>query len=216
MNSNHYRVNAGWMHFGVIVLGLTIALGCQKTEAPSEAVGSKTETPTPMPASVDEPEQEGGNSMSLEISSSAFDDQGTIPREHTADGQDVSPPLSWSGVPEGTQSLALVCDDPDAPVGTWVHWVIWNIPAGAGGLDEAVPPQQRELPNGAVQGTNDFKKIGYGGPAPPRGPAHRYFFKLYALDTSLDLAPGAKKDELEKAMQGHILAEAQLVGQYGR
>ena len=154
--------------------------------------------------------------MDMQLTSSVFEDNGTIPKQYTADGQDVSPPLAWMGAPEGAKSFALICDDPDAPVGTWVHWVIWNIPGDASELDEAIPPQQRELPNGARQGMNDFKKSGYGGPAPPRGPAHRYFFKLYALDTVLDLASGAKKDALEETMQGHILAQAQLVGRYGR
>jgi len=234
MNAKSCRLSVGWMRFGAIVLALAVIFGCQKAEAPSQAASpgtqasaerpdepglvapsAETAAPAPRPAG-GEREQEGGDAMTLDITSPAFEDQGTIPKQYTADGEDVSPPLSWSGVPEGTQSLALICDDPDAPVGTWVHWVIWNIPARETGLKEGIPVKERELSNGSVQGTNDFRKIGYGGPAPPRGPAHRYFFKLYALDKSLDLAPGAKKNALEKAMEGHVLAEAQIVGQYGR
>lgn len=235
MSAHVYHGSVRWLRFAVVVLVLAVTFACQKAEAPLEDMDRKTAVPadTPdqgevglppvdtsavpeTPALAGEPEQEGGSTMRLEITSSAFEDQGTIPKQYTADGQDVSPPLSWPGVPEGTESLALICDDPDAPVGTWVHWVIWNIPSNETGLKEGISARERELSNGAVQGTNDFRKIGYGGPAPPRGPAHRYFFKLYALDTSLDLAPGAKKDELEKAMKGHVLAEAELVGRYGR
>ena len=111
--------------------------------------------------------------------------------------------------------MALIADDPDAPGGTWVHWVIYDLPANAQELPEGVPPD-RELANGARQGHNDFRKIGYGGPCPPRGPAHRYFFKLYALDTKLNLQPGATKAELERAIKGHVLAEAQQMGRYQR
>ena len=126
-----------------------------------------------------------------------------------------SPPLHWSEPPEGTQSLALICDDPDAPVGTWVHWVLFNLPAETRELEEGLPTTET-LSNGAKQGKNDFGKIGYGGPAPPKGKPHRYFFKLYALDKAVDLSPGATKAKLVEAMKGHILAEGQLVGKYGR
>jgi len=150
----------------------------------------------------------------MQLTSSAFADGGTIPRRHTCDGDDVSPPLAWSGVPDDAISLALIADDPDAPRGTWVHWVLYNLPAAVTSLPEALPADER-LPNGALQGRNDFRRTGYGGPCPPSG-THRYFFKLYALDTMLDLAPGATKQELLQAMDGHVLAEAQLMGRYAR
>ena len=152
--------------------------------------------------------------MALQITSTAFSEGEMIPKLYTCDGTDVSPDLSWTGVPEDTKSLALICDDPDAPVGTWVHWVLFNIPAGEKGiLPEAAP--EAALPNGAKHGTNDFGRLGYGGPCPPGG-THRYFFKLYALDTVLSLGSGATKAQVEEAMQGHILAEAQLMGKYKR
>jgi len=152
--------------------------------------------------------------MALEITSSAFSEGQMIPTRHTCDGPDVSPDLAWSGVPEKTQSLALICDDPDAPIGTWVHWVVFNLPAGADGLLAEMPPDAI-LENGARHGINDFRKLGYGGPCPPGG-THRYFFKLYALDTALELESGITKARLLEAMEGHILAEAQLMGKYKR
>lgn len=153
--------------------------------------------------------------MDISLSSSAFEDGGIIPARYTADGEDVSPPLAWGAVPAGTRSLALICDDPDAPRGTWVHWVIFNIPPETRELPEAVPAEE-VLADGARQGRNDFGRIGYGGPAPPPGRAHRYFFKLYALDTVLELEPGATKAQLLEAMKGHILAAGQLMGRYQR
>ena len=152
--------------------------------------------------------------MTLEITSSAFSEGEMIPTGYTCDGPDVSPDLAWTGVPETTQSLALICDDPDAPMGTWVHWVLFNIPPGARGLPGEISPDAA-LENGARHGTNDFGRLGYGGPCPPGG-THRYFFKLYALDTELDLASGITKAQLVEAMEGHILAEAQLMGTYSR
>ena len=152
--------------------------------------------------------------MALEITSSAFSEGKMIPTRYTCDGPDVSPDLAWSGVPDTAQSLALICDDPDAPMGTWVHWVLFNIPAGTSGLPAEIPPDA-VLENGGRHGTNDFGRLGYGGPCPPGG-THRYFFKLYALDTELDLASGITKAQLLEAMEGHILAEAQLMGKYKR
>jgi len=147
--------------------------------------------------------------MSITLTSTAFTEGGTIPKKYTCDDANFSPALAWSGVPEGTRSLALIADDPDAPVGTWVHWVLYDLPADL-----------TSLPEGAqglgTQGTNDFRRAGYGGPCPPKGPAHRYYFKLYALDTQLNLKPGASKADVEKAMKGHILAQGQLMGKYGR
>ena len=150
----------------------------------------------------------------MNLKSSAFQQEGLVPSQYTCDGANVSPPLTWSDPPAKTQSFALISDDPDAPVGTWVHWVAWNIPPAARSLDENVPKKDA-LPNGMKQGTTDFRKIGYGGPCPPSG-THRYFFKLYALDTTLNLSPRTTKKDLERAMQTHILAQAELMGKYSR
>ncbi|HSB12113.1 MAG TPA: YbhB/YbcL family Raf kinase inhibitor-like protein [Blastocatellia bacterium] len=152
--------------------------------------------------------------MKLAVTSSAFKDAEAIPTRYTCDGENTSPALNWSGMPDGTKSLALICDDPDAPAGTWVHWVLYGLPPTVAGLPEGMPATQNT--QGALQGTNDFGSIGYGGPCPPSGKPHRYFFKLYALDAQLNLKPGARKGDLVKAMQGHILAEGQLVGTYRR
>jgi len=150
----------------------------------------------------------------MELKSAAFQPGEMIPSKYTCDGPDVSPPLSWADSPAGTKSFALISDDPDAPGGTWVHWVIWNIPATTRSLEENLPKKD-SLPNGAKQGTTDFRRIGYGGPCPPSG-THRYFFKLYALDTTLNLPPRTTKRDLEKAMQGHVLGQAELMGKYRR
>ncbi len=152
--------------------------------------------------------------MEIKITSSAFEESGMIPAKYTCDGADVSPPLKWDAVPEGTKSIALISDDPDAPVGTWVHWVIFGLPADTRELAENITPD-KTLPNGAKQGTSDFGRIGYGGPCPPSG-THRYFFKIYALDAELALEAGARKRDLLRAMEGHILAEGQLMGKYKR
>jgi hypothetical protein len=152
--------------------------------------------------------------MDLELKSTVFDNGGKIPDKFTCDGPDVSPALEWGSVPEECKTLAIICDDPDAPMGTWVHWVIYNIPAETEGLEEGVPADEF-LPNGSVQGTNDFRRIGYGGPCPPGG-THRYYFKIYALDSELNLKPGATKAQVLEAMEGHILAQGQLMGRYSR
>jgi Raf kinase inhibitor-like YbhB/YbcL family protein len=149
------------------------------------------------------------------VESVAFAEGQTIPTRYTGDGANVSPPLTWSGVPEGTQSLVLICEDPDAPRGTWSHWVLFALPADTRELAEGIPPQAT-LPNGAAQGTNDFGNPGYGGPAPPPGKPHRYFFRLYALDTRVTLRPGAKRQDVLTALEGHILGQGQLMGTYGR
>jgi Raf kinase inhibitor-like YbhB/YbcL family protein len=153
--------------------------------------------------------------MSIEVTSSMFQTGAPIPKQFTGDGADQSPPLKWSEPPSGTKSLALICDDPDAPRGTWVHWVLFHVPSQTRELEEGVPTTET-LGNGAKQGKNDFGNIGYGGPAPPKGPPHRYFFKLYALDAVTDLPPGVTKAQLVDAMKGHILAEGQIMGKYGR
>ena len=151
----------------------------------------------------------------MKISSAAFSAGEMIPKKFTCDGPDVSPKLAWSDVPAKTQSFALIVEDPDAPVGTWVHWVLFDLPADTKELAEGVPKQD-QLSNGARQGRNDFGKIGYGGPCPPPGKPHSYFFKLYALDAKLNLKAGATKADVESAMKGHIFAQAELVARYGR
>ena len=153
--------------------------------------------------------------MALHITSPDFSEGEAIPKKFTCDTQDVSPKLEWNEPPANTGSFALIMDDPDAPAGTWVHWVLYDLPADAKELPERVP-RQEQLASGARQGRNDFGKIGYGGPCPPPGKPHRYFFKLYALDTKLNLKSGATKADLERTMKGHILAQAQLIGRYGR
>lgn len=162
-----------------------------------------------------EKQKAGGTVVSLELKSTAFEEGESIPKKNTCDGEGISPALSWSRVPEGTKSFALICDDPDAPMGTWVHWIIYGIPSGMTQLPEAVPAEKMVL-DGVRQGITDSKRIGYGGPCPPRGTPHRYFFKLYALDTELDLDSGATKRQLLAAMEGHVLAQGQLIGKYGR
>jgi Raf kinase inhibitor-like YbhB/YbcL family protein len=157
----------------------------------------------------------GGIAMAFSIMSPSFDAGGSISQKFTCDGPDLSPALKWTDPPAGTKSFAIIADDPDAPVGTWVHWVVYNLPADARELAEGMPASET-LPNGAKQGMTDFRRVGYGGPCPPKGPAHRYFFKLYALDGMMNLPPKATKADLEKAMKGHILAETELMGKYGR
>jgi len=149
--------------------------------------------------------------MALKISSSAFAEGELIPKKYTCDGENVSPPLAWEGVPEGTKSLALVCDDPDAPGKTWVHWVIYGIPVETTELPENVPTEI-ELSDGSRQGVNDFGNVGYGGPCPPSG-THRYFFKLFALEINLRFV-GRVTDGLLDEIKGYILAEGQLMGRY--
>jgi Raf kinase inhibitor-like YbhB/YbcL family protein len=157
---------------------------------------------------------EGEVSMTIELSSPAFAQGETIPEKYTCDGEDISPPLQWQNVPEGARSLALIVDDPDAPRGDWVHWLLYNIPETAGELPENVAPAE-SVPGGGSQGSSSWSRVGYGGPCPPGG-THRYFFKLYALDTELDLDAGATKEALLAAMEGHILGQGELMGTYAR
>lgn len=153
--------------------------------------------------------------MAFELTCSEFKEGELIPSKYTCSGQDISPPLQWTQPPKGTRSLALIMDDPDAPAGTWVHWVIFNLPADQGGLPERVPPKE-SFPKGVRQGVNDFKGIGYGGPCPPPGKPHRYYFKLYALNIILGLSSGSTKTQVLEACKNHILGEAQLMGRFGR
>lgn len=152
--------------------------------------------------------------VQMKLTSPAFNEGGPIPAKFTCNGADVSPPLAWTDVPAGTKSLALICDDPDAPVGTWVHWVLFDLPPSLSGLPEGIPARPT-LEGGGVHGTNSWRRIGYGGPCPPGG-THRYFFKLYALDITLGLGNSATAKDVQAAMQGHVLGEAQLMGRYGR
>lgn len=157
--------------------------------------------------------------MSLIVRSSAFAEGHAIPRRHTEDGEDLSPPLKWSTLPPGTQELALIVDDPDAPrADPWVHWLIYNIAATTGALDEGIAPVAHPaVPSGAAQGKNTWGTLGYRGPAPPKGHGvHHYHFKLYALDAALNLAPGLEKHDVMMALSGHILGHAELVGTYQR
>lgn len=183
-----------WMLM-IAVLVLSACSGASTTVAPS-------------------PAEEGEEPMDFSLTSSAFEHEGTIPTKYSCDGDDISPPLIWTDPPEGTESFALIADDPDAPVGVWVHWVLYNIPADVRELPEGVPAQA-ELDDGSLHGRNGWGRNDYGGPCPPGG-THRYFFKLYALDTTLDLGPGARKKKLLNAMDGHILAQAELMGTFSR
>lgn len=188
---------------------MAAVVGCKHEAAPESAKSGGAKAIS----------QEREGLMGLLIESTAFADGERIPKRFTEDGEDVSPPLTWSGPPAGTKELALICDDPDAPTPQpWVHWVIYKIAAGTGGLPEKVPtPARLSEPPGALQGKNSWGRIGYGGPAPPRGHGtHHYHFKLYALDAPLDVAPGLNKDRLLAAMKGHILAQGELVGTYQR
>ena len=152
--------------------------------------------------------------MEINVTSSAFTQGGMIPVLYTCDGRDISPPLSWTAGPAGTQSYAIIADDPDAPMGIWVHWVAYNIPASITTLPENVA-KDKQLGDGTLQGINDFKDFGYGGPCPPGG-THRYFFKVYALDTVLKAGPGLTKKKLLREIEGHTLAQGELMGSYSR
>lgn len=151
----------------------------------------------------------------MEVSTKSFSAGGEIPKRYTCDGADVSPQLSWSELPPGGQSLALIADDPDAPRGTFTHWVAYDLPAGTKELAEQAGKGD-QAPGGGSQGRNDFGKVGYNGPCPPPGKPHRYFFRVYALDKKLGLKPGASRKEVESAMQGHVLAQGEVMGRYGR
>ncbi len=180
----------------IIMVVAGVSVSCQTKEAEKVAAGK------------------GKEKMTFTITSTAFKHEGMIPKEYTCDGVDISPQLAWTNVPESTKSFALICDDPDAPVGDWVHWVMFNIPSETRELREKIA-NDAVLPNGARHGTNDFRKYGYGGPCPPGG-THRYFFKLYALDSMLALKDKVTKKDLLEAMKGHILGQTELMGKYSR
>lgn len=182
----------------LVLLMLVAAVGCAQPRARQETLSA-----TPAPQTSD---------GSIKLTSTAFKEGEPIPRQYTCTGVNVSPSLEWSGVPKSAKTLVIVADDPDAPSGTWVHWVLYNLPADNIGMVENLPATD-ELRAGGFQGKNDFGKIGYGGPCPPSG-THRYFFKIYALDNELPLKAGATKAEVEKAMEGHVVAQGQLIGTY--
>ena len=179
----------------------------EEVVVPADTAVPPTEAPKEEEATVEESTEEE-SPMEMTITSPAFSEGEAIPTKFSCDGDDVSPELNWSGIPEGTASLALIMDDPDAPVGLWVHWVLFNLPPDSAGLAEGAAGV-------GLDGLNSWSTTGYGGPCPPGG-THRYFHKLYALDTNLELEAGASKDALEAAMDGHILAQAELMGTYTR
>lgn len=158
---------------------------------------------------------ERGGTVAFALQTSAFSPGGTIPKKYTCDASDVSPELTWTSAPAGTQAFALIVDDPDAPAGTWTHWIAWDIPSSVTKLAEGTPKNET-LTDGTRQGKNDFKKVGYNGPCPPPGTPHRYFFRLYALGAKLDVKTGASRSELESAMKGHVVGQAEMMGKYGR
>ena len=183
----------------VALTGIALAVGgCGPSPTPTSSAVPPTATPSP----------------SIQLTSTAFGSEEMIPEKYTCDGQDISPPLEWGDPPEGTGSFALISNDPDAPVGTWDHWVLFNLPPETRSLPELVPPDAK-LPDGSQHGQNSWRRLGYGGPCPPGG-THRYFFRLYALDTRLDLDSGANKKQVLEAMEGHILGQAELMGVYSR
>jgi len=152
--------------------------------------------------------------MSISIKSNAFSEGGMITAKYTCDGKDISPDISWTGIPEGAKSIVLISDDPDAPAGTWVHWVVYNIPPERTGFDEGIPPKE-ELEDGTIQGKNDFGRIGYGGPCPPGG-THRYYFRIYALKEKPGVRPGLTKKQIMEKINDLIISEGQLMGKYER
>lgn len=194
----------------VVILAVAVLLSCD-----CACSGFSGQPSTPIPPQSDQYEMRGGRAMAFALKTTVFAEGGAIPKKYTCDGADVSPGLQWHDAPAGTQSFALIADDPDAPAGTWTHWIIWNIPGTATALPEGIP-KVGESGDGTLQGRNDFKRIGYGGPCPPPGKPHRYFFRLYALGAKLDAKAGAGRDELERAIKKHMLAETELMGTYGR
>jgi Raf kinase inhibitor-like YbhB/YbcL family protein len=192
----------------ILILVLTLSTLLLATSCSGLDVEPGTETET-------NAEEDTTTSEELTLSSTAFVEGEDIPTRHTCDGENVSPQLAWNNAPAGTQSFALIMDDPDAPGGIFTHWVIFDLPADVRHLPEAVPAGE-ELDNGARHGLNSFGEISYGGPCPPSGPGHRYQFTLYALDTTLNLPAGASKQQVLDAMQGHILASVTLTGLYQR
>jgi len=208
--------------FAALLLSACAAPKATPENAPAEPEESQSIEPTSPPGSTASPAETGAPSvpkeeaMTFELTSTAFTQGEPIPRKYSCDGEDISPPLAWGDPPDGTQSFALIMDDPDAPVGTWDHWILFNIPADTRELSEDAPIEgKNQEPEAIFVGGNSWGRSNYGGPCPPGG-THRYFFKLYALDTTISLLTGASKRELLSAMDGHILAETELMGTYSR
>ena len=196
-----------YMKTGLIIfISLIFLISCsnKKTETPQSQQNQQQQTSSQ--------KKDESRNAKMKVTSTAFKEGGLIPSKFTCDGDNLSPELSWSGVPDNTKSFAIVCDDPDAPSGDWVHWVIYNIPPDVKELTENTT-KDKTLDNGSMQGKNDFGKTGYDGPCPPGG-THRYYFRVYALDTMLDTEPGLTKNELLRAMQSHILDQMTLLGKY--
>ncbi len=193
----------------IILLTAFFALSCNKKNEKTVTQENKQELKQETKQDTSK-----NKTMEIKIKSLAFEEGGNIPKKYACDGDNVSPPLSWTKGPSGTKSYAIITDDPDAPSKTWVHWVIYNIGPDMTELTEAVP-NNNKLTNAALQGMNDSKKIGYSGPCPPSG-SHRYYFKIYALDTMLEFTGDATKDKLLDGMKGHILAQGQLMGKYSK
>ena len=198
------------MKLFIIIFLLAVISGCVAEEERIAPAPSPTSTPT----AIEKNTKEVTTMQNISISAEAFQSGGAIPEEYTCDGSDVSPALSWRGIPSNAKSIALIMDDPDAPMGTFVHWVLFNIPSDTTKLPRGVP-ENRTLNDGSSQGITDFGRTGYGGPCPPGG-THRYYFRVYALDTMLDLQPGSSRKQLENAMKGHVLAQGELMGKYER
>ncbi len=198
------------MKLFIIIFLLAVISGCVAEEKEKTTV---TPSSTSTPAAIEKNKKEVTTMQNISISSEAFQAGGVIPKEYTCDGSDVSPALSWRGIPENAKSIALIMDDPDAPGGTFVHWVVYNIPKDTLKLPKGVP-KNKTLNDGSRHGINDFGRTGYGGPCPPK--EHRYYFKIYALDAMLDLQAGVSKADVETAMKGHILATGELTGRYRR
>ena len=153
--------------------------------------------------------------MSFALETKAFPKEGDIPARYTCGGEDISPALAWSGAPQGTKSFVLIVDDPDAPSGTFTHWIVYDLPANARGVPENVAKSD-DLSGGGRQGRNDFRRVGYGGPCPPPGKPHRYFFRLHALNSTLNLPAGANRKDVENAMRGHVIGQAEIMGKFAR
>lgn len=186
-----------WIGLGLVVIAvLLVALGMGRRPGPDAPVGEPAGSPVPLDST-------------MKLESPAFTHEGSIPAQYTCDGNDISPPLTVAGVPAGAKSLALIVDDPDAPAGTWVHWVVYDIPADVTAIESG------QTPTGAREGSTSYGRTGYGGPCPPSG-THRYYFRLYALDTALGLTGTPDADALRQSLAGHIIAEAELMGRYAR
>lgn len=211
------------VRFVFVMSMFALCVGCGPKSTPTTSRVATTPQPatqvetTAVPTIELEPTrvpEEGELEMGFNLSSIVFGEGDPIPQKYSCDGEDISPPMQWTDPPEGTMSFALIVDDPDAPVGTWVHWVLYNLPTETRSLPEAFP-SDADLPDGSKNGENSWGRLGYGGPCPPSG-THRYFFKLYALDLILDLVAGATKEQLLQALEGHVLAESALMGTYSR